>query len=105
MTWSVVVHPKAVSEINDLPADMRAKLTRIIELIEQVGPFGLRGPHVKNIGGKLMEIRLTGKMGISRVVYVVLEERRVALLHPFIKKTQKTPALAIECALKRWKEV
>jgi hypothetical protein len=49
MTWNIIVHPKAVSEINDLPVDMRAKLTRIIELIEQVGPFGLREPHVKNL--------------------------------------------------------
>jgi phage-related protein len=54
---------------------------------------------------KLMEIRLTGRMGISRVVYVVLSDRKVALLHAFIKKTRKTPALAIECALKRWEEM
>lgn len=84
---------------------MRAKLTRILELIEQIGPFELKEPHVKNLGKKLMEIRLTGKQGISRVVYVVLTERKVALLHAFIKKTQKIPASALECALKRLKEM
>jgi phage-related protein len=35
----------------------------------------------------------------------LLSDRKVALLHAFIKKTRKTPALAIECALKRWEEM
>lgn len=61
MKWNIDVHPKAVPEINALPVDMRAKLTRLLELIEQVGPFGLREPHVKSLGNKLMEIRLTGR--------------------------------------------
>jgi len=105
MKWNIVVHRKAVSEINDLPVDMRAKLTRLLELIEQVGPFALREPHVKSLRNKLMEIRLTGRQGISRVIYVVYLERKVKLLHAFIKKTQKTPTSAIECALKRLKEM
>lgn len=52
-----------------------------------------------------MEIRLTGRQGISRFVYVVLTEKKVALLHAFIKKTPKTPTSALECALKRLKEM
>ena len=105
MKWNIVVHPKAVPEINALPVDMRAKLTRLLELIEQVGPFGLREPHVKSLGNKLMEIRLTGRQGISRVIYVVLADKKINLLHAFIKKTPKTPALALECAMKRLKEM
>lgn len=105
MKWNIIVHPQAVPEINDLPVDMRAKLTRLLELIEQVGPLGLREPHVKSLGNKLMEIRLTGRSRISRVVYVVLTERNVALLHAFVKKTRKTPNSVIECALKRLKEI
>ncbi len=105
MKWNIVVHPKAVLELNVLPIDMRAKLTRLLEIIEQVGPFELREPHVKSLGNKLMEIRLTGRQGISRVIYVVQTERRVVLLHAFIKKTQRTPASALECALKRLKEM
>ncbi len=105
MKWNIDVHPKAVPEINSLPVDMRAKLTRLLELIEQVGPFGLRESHVKSLGNKLMEIRLTGRQGISRVIYIVLAEKKVSLLHAFIKKTQKTPASALECAIKRLKEM
>ena len=105
MKWNIIVHPKAALEINKLPIDMRAKLTRILELIENVGPLELREPHVKSLGHKLMEIRLTGKSGISRIVYVVLNERKVTILHAFVKKTQKTSRSVIECALKRLKEI
>lgn len=105
MKWGIVIHPDAEDELNQLPADMRAKLTRLLELIKQVGPLELREPHVKNLGNKLWEIRLSGRDGISRVIYVVLTQKRLGLLHAFIKKTQKTPKQAIECALKRLKEV
>lgn len=105
MNWNIVVHPKAVSELNKLPVDMRAKLARRLEIIEQVGPFELREPHVKSLGNKLMEIRLGGKDGISRVIYVARTGREVVLLHAFIKKTQKTPETALACALRRLKEI
>jgi phage-related protein len=86
MTWNIIVHPKAVLELNKLPVDMRAKLARLLEIIEQVGPFELREPHVKSLGNKLMEIRLSGKDGISRVIYVARTGREVVLLHAFYKK-------------------
>lgn len=91
MKWSILIHPEAVDELDSLPTDMRAKLTRLLEIIEEVGPFGLREPHVKNPGKRLWELRLSGKDGISRVIYVTLTERRVELLHAFVKKTQKNP--------------
>ena len=47
---------------------MRAKLARLLELIEQVGPLDLKEPHVKNLGNKLWELRLSGRDGISRVI-------------------------------------
>jgi len=105
MKWNVIAHPKAVRELNELPADMKAKLTRLLEIVEEVGPFALKEPHVKSLGNKLMEIRLTGRQGISRVVYAVKTGKTLILLHAFIKKTQKTPASALECALKRLKEI
>lgn len=105
MKWNVITHPKAVRELNELPADMRAKLTRLLEIVEEVGPFELREPHVKSLGNKLMEIRLTGRQCISRVIYAGKTGRTVILLHAFIKKTPKTPASALECAMKRLKEI
>ena len=104
MTWRIVMHPKARQELNALPFDMRAKITRLVDLIQAVGPFSLKAPHVKSLGHQLMELRVTGKDGISRVVYACIKDKRVFILHAFIKKTQRTPAKAIECALQRLKE-
>jgi phage-related protein len=50
-------------------------------------------------------MRLTGRDGISRALYVTATGRRVIVVRVFIKKTQRTPAAEIELALRRAKEV
>ena len=89
----------------ELPADMRARLARISELIESVGLPNVREPHVRHIRGQLWEIRLKGMAGIARALYVTAREQRVVILRAFIKKTQKTPASEIDLALERAKEL
>lgn len=71
MTWGVIIHLNASDELDQLPIDIKAKLTRLLDLIEQVGPFPLREPHVKSLGHKLWEMRFSGREGIFRVIYVV----------------------------------
>ena len=56
---------------------MRARLTRISELIESVGLLNVKEPHVRHIRGQLWEIRLKGKAGIARALYVTAREQRV----------------------------
>jgi hypothetical protein len=49
MAWSVVFLNAAVEqEIGDLPADMQARLLRIVELVENFGLPAMREPHVKH---------------------------------------------------------
>ena len=105
MEWVVKVHPKAVIEINALPVEMRAKLARLLDFVKEAGPQELREPHVKPLGNKLWEMRLTGKDGLARVIYVTFKGKQVALLSAFIKKTQKTPRAALEIAILRFKEM
>lgn len=93
------------SEIADLPPDMRARLVRYAGLIEQFGLRGLPAEATKHLEGKLWELRLTGKSGISRAIYITAEGQRVVILRAFIKKTQKTPARELELARQRAKEV
>lgn len=47
---------------------------------------------------------MSGRAGIARSVYVTATERRVVVLHSFVKKSQKTPRAALETALRRAKE-
>jgi phage-related protein len=104
--WTVETLNEAVdAELAALPADMRARLVRISELIEAVGLPSLREPHVRHVRGPLWEIRLKGAAGIARALYVTATEQRVVILRAFVKKTEKTPAGEIAIALQRAKEL
>ena len=84
---------------------MRAQLVRIAELIKAVGLPNVKEPHVRHIRGRLWEMRLKGKAGIARALYVTAREQRVVILRAFIKKTEKTPSGEIDLALERAKEL
>jgi phage-related protein len=106
MAWTVETLNETVNaELAELPADMRARLVRISELIESVGLPNVKEPHVRHIRGQLWEIRLKGRAGMARVFYVTAKEQRVVILRTFVKKTEKTPTSEIDLALKRAKEV
>jgi phage-related protein len=106
MAWAVETLNETVdAELAALPADMRARLVRISELIESVGLPNVKEPHVRHIRGQLWEIRLKGKAGIARALYVTAREQRVVIVRAFIKKTEKTPAGEVDLALQRAKEL
>jgi phage-related protein len=93
------------AEIKALPADMQARLLRFAEIIEQVGFEGLLRDAVKQLEGKLWELRIIGRDGISRAIYVTAAGRRIVVVRVFVKKTQKTPPRELELARKRAKEI
>ena len=106
MAWVVETLNETVDdELAALPEDMRARFTRIAELIEAVGLPNVREPHVKHMRGPIWEIRLKGKAGIARALYVTAAGQRVVVVRVFVKKTQKTPRTEIEIALERMKEL
>jgi phage-related protein len=106
MPWTVETLNETVdAELSKLPPDMRARLVRIGELIEAVGLPNVQEPHVRHIRGPLWEIRLKGKAGIARALYVTTGEQRVVILRAFVKKTEKTPTGEIDIALERAKEL
>jgi phage-related protein len=53
----------------------------------------------------MWELRITGRDGISRAIYVTAAVRRVVILRVFIKKTRQTPPRELEIAWQRAKEV
>lgn len=62
-------------------------------------------PHVKHLDGSFWEIRVSGKSGIARALYVTVIGKRVVILRVFMKKTQKTPRREIELARQRAKDI
>jgi phage-related protein len=103
--WTVETLNKVVDdELESLPLDMRGRFVRVAHLIEEFGPFKVGMPHIRSLDDKLWEIRVSGRDGIGRGIYVVATGKRVVVVHVFIKKTQKTPAAALQTAIKRAKE-
>jgi phage-related protein len=106
MRWTVESLNAAVdAEIAALPRDMRARLVRLSNIIEEIGFQGLPRDAVKHLEGRLWELRIAGRDGISRAIYVTALMRRVVIVRVFVKKTQRTPQRELEFARQRAKEV
>jgi phage-related protein len=106
VSWTVETLNETVdAEIETLPEDMRARLARIAWLIEDKGLERVGEPLVKHVEGRLWEMRLKGRRGISRALYVTAVARRVVIVRVFVKKTEKTPRREIDLALSRAKSV
>ena len=106
LSWSVVfLNAVAMAEIEALPVDMRARFERIVTLINDHGLENVGEPYVSFLGDKLWEMRLKGRAGIARAIYVTATGRRIVVLRTFVKKTQKTPARELSLARKRAKEI
>ena len=106
MGWTVEDSNEIVdAEVEALPEDMRARLARIAKLIEEKGLERVGEPHVKHLEGPLWEMRLKGRSGISRALYVTAVGRRVVIVRVFVKKTEKTPRREIELALSRARSI
>lgn len=105
MTWTIEVLNRTVEkEIGALPADMKARLLHISELLQSFGPQHVGLPYVRPLEKKLWEMRLSGKAGIGRAIYFAAQDQRLVIVHVFIKKTQTTPRQAIDLALARMRE-
>ena len=106
MTWTVgFLNAVAQAEVEALPESLRASFLRIVHLIEAEGLERMREPYVKHLEGKLWEMRLKGRDGIARSVYVTAAGKRVVVLRTFVKKTQKTPRRELKLAKERAKEI
>jgi phage-related protein len=97
-------HPKVLAEIEGWPSDVLADYARLVELLMEHGP-NLRLPHSRAFGDGLFELRPKGRSIIARAFYCFLLNRRIVVLHAFVKKSQQTPVRELKLARKRLKEV
>ena len=105
MNWTVETVSAVDAEIEALPVALRARLIRLLEVVEDVGLEALRAPHVRHLDGKLWELRVRGEGGIARGIYVTAAGRRVVVLHVFAKKSRRTPRRALAIARERMRQV
>ena len=91
-------------DVMGLPVTLAARYIALTRRMVASGP-NLGEPHTKALGDGLFEIRLKGAEGIARVMYCTLVDRKIVMLHSFIKKTQKTPHSELAIALQCMKEV
>lgn len=100
--WVIETLDKIVDEeLCALPVDMRVRFQRICDLITAVGMERVGEPHIKHLEGKLWEMRMAGRDGIARAIYITAKERRVVIVRAFVKKTRKTPRGELKLAAER----
>jgi phage-related protein len=104
--WSFTFANETVkAELDALPADMRAYFERVARLVQAVGLERVHEPYLKHLEDEIWEMRLHGRSGIARALYLTVSGRRVVILRVFVKKTQKTPQREIKLARQRAREV
>ncbi len=105
MTWNIEYPYQDVEEfILNLPPTLAAKYLRLTDLMLEFGA-NLGMPHTRAMSGGLFELRVKGREGIGRIFYCTLVEKRIVMLHGFIKKSQKTPTKELRTAKRRMSEV
>ena len=106
MSWSFVfLNAEVKAELDAQPRDVRANFERIVQLVRAFGIERVHEPYIKHLEGRIWEMRLRGRDGIARALYVTATGKRLVILRVFTKKTQKTPRREIELARRRAEEV
>lgn len=84
--------------LKTLPREDRRNIGQDIKAVQFGWPLGM--PLVRKLDKDLWEIRSRLPERIARVIFTT-GERRMVLLHGFIKKSQKTPKEDLELAKNR----
>jgi phage-related protein len=105
MEWEIIYYSEALQEkIYSFPSGIQA---RYVHLTDRMVIYGanLGMPHTRAMKDGLFELRLKSKEGIGRVFFCTLVNKRIVMLHSFIKKTDKTPSKELKIAISRMNEV
>ena len=84
--------------LKDLSKEDRQAIGEDIKTAQYGWPLGM--PLIRKIERGLWEVRSSINAGIARVFFTVMD-RRMILLHGFVKKSQKTPPNELDTARRR----
>ena len=88
----------ALEYINKLPIKDRGKVAAYIALLSDCNGR-LDEPYSRYIRSGVRELRIEVAHNRHRILYITVAEKRIILLHAFLKKTPKTPEQEIVRAL------
>ncbi len=91
-------------DILRFPPGIRARYFLLADRMERFGP-NLGMPHTRAMGRGLFELRLRAKEGIARVFFCTIVNRKIVMLHSFVKKSQKTPKRDLDIATQRMRKI
>ena len=104
MPWAIEYYDeKLQAAALAFPTGILARYLHLTDRMIEYGP-DLGMPHTRAMGSGLFELRLKSGEGIGHVFYCTLVERRMVMLHQFVKKTDKTPPKELSIARRRMKE-
>ena len=104
-SWELVLYTSAAGRcpvgdyVGGLDRDDRLRVADCLDLLEAFG-LDLGAPHVRSLGDKLWELRVTGHVQ-HRVLHFATTGRALVLLHAFTKKTVKTSPGELKTARRR----
>ena len=105
MEWEIVYFSDVVQQaILEFSPGLQARYVHLTERMLLFGP-DLGMPHTRAMGKGLFELRCKSKEGIGRVLFCTRPNRRVMMLHTFVKKSAKTPAKELKVARGRMRKV
>jgi phage-related protein len=105
MDWEIVYYTDDVQEaILAFPPGVQARYVHLTERMLAFGP-DLGMPHTRAMGKGLFELRMKSKEGIGRVFFCNRPNRRIMMLHAFVKTSAKTPPKELKVARERMREV
>ncbi len=92
-------------EIEEFPQDIREDLADMLARLDAGLMLSMpMSRPMPSVGRKIYELRLKDRSGIYRVIYMLVRQGDIWLVHAFKKKTQQTPKQNIDLAKKRMKE-
>jgi phage-related protein len=82
---------------------IQQKIFIYLELLQENGGR-LNYPYSSHIKDKIWELRIDFAKNCYRIFYFVFIDKRIILLHAFLKKTNKTPRQEIQKAINSYND-
>lgn len=90
--------------IENLDIKEKAKVLKYIDFLRENNGY-LDEPYSKHIKGAVRELRVDFRHNKHRIFYFTFIGKTIILLYAFLKKTAKTPLLAIKKAEENYQDV